>query len=195
MKKIFLLIFFNAIILYSFGQSNDINNSYTVKLENLKKGIYLSNQEFIANNPSISSDFLIKTRNRFLQGLFFAKPNILKIKNENGKYKRVKLPCWGFYDGKDLYLVNHKVCYKVDYMGEYSKYSIQIWIMKSNHIPVFTKVEETEIIDFVTDHRFKYSVRGLKKLLKEKNSLLCKEFRKEFHKREKIDMYLLKMNN
>lgn len=195
MKKIFLLIFLNVIVLYSLGQSNENANSYNVSLENLKKGIFLSNQEFIANNPSITSDCLIKNRNRFLQGLFFAKANILKIKHENGRYKRIKIPCWGFYDGKELYLVKHKVCYKVDYIGEYSKYSIQEWIMKSKHIPIFTQIEEIEIIDFATDHRFKYTVRGLKKLLKEKNTLLLKEFRKEHHKREKIDMYLLKMNN
>ena len=200
MKKLLCLYFLFAIYTLAKGQIITFDSA-SIKNGITEKGIYLCWDEFIQNSPSIKSEFLIKERGMIVQGLFFAKPNILKVYIDSlNKYKRIKDQCWGLFDGTDIYLVINKKCYKVEIMGQFSKYKIHVWrIVFVNtgmySIPVPIDDEDNYIIDFTSDNRYRYTLRDFKKLLLKEDESLYNSFITEKRKRKKIDIYLKYLND
>ncbi|HBS85811.1 MAG: hypothetical protein A2W91_13080 [Bacteroidetes bacterium GWF2_38_335] len=99
MTKSFIFIFILIVSLSAKSQNDTIAKFYysipILQAKEYKKGVYRTFEEFKNNSPSITSDFKITYEK-------------IRIKNESGKYKKIKGKYFGACTGKKVYI---KSCY------------------------------------------------------------------------------------
>ena len=81
---------------------NEVN--YKINIQPLKKGAYLTFQEYLNNSPSIIFDFKVVTRSDNRIALWGGKKFKIISKDNNVKQKSINKEFWGLCDGTDCYV-------------------------------------------------------------------------------------------
>ncbi len=83
---------------------NNYSVNYKISNQQLKKGAYLTFQEYLNNNPSVLFEFEVITRTDNQVALWGGKKFRIISKDKNVKHKRVNNEFWGLCDGTDCYI-------------------------------------------------------------------------------------------
>lgn len=95
--------------------------NYLIYTEPLKRGAYMSKDEFLNNNPSIDFAFEIKQRSKFSIVMVGGNDYKVIILDKNIKRKQVKKKFWGICDGKNCYIN----CFRESKLNHYSILTIE----------------------------------------------------------------------
>ncbi len=198
MKRLIFIVFFIQ-SLFVLSQESKVYNVKEIEILNadsLNQGLYISYDEFIHNDPSIT-DVRFHDDKRFEWEIMFfnKKKEDLYIYDENGKKVKLKEKVWGFCNGESIYIYHKKRYCKVEKLG---KYSVFIWKMEQAYFTQssgsFNTAEKEFLMDISTGEIYKLSSKNLKKYVLNNEPELLEKFKNETLRNTMLYLYINKVN-
>ncbi|MEZ4859120.1 MAG: hypothetical protein R2781_09950 [Flavobacteriaceae bacterium] len=173
----------------------------------LISGVYKSSREFKSGQPSYELiGKIIEVESPSL-GVFKGKSSIqaykfdVTSKEEKKMYNKQIGRIFGFSDGESLYVssyrcldcfINEQVYFKVNYIG--NKYAYFEAYFPRDDIRGMNGGDEIVVLSLETGKKFPLTKGWIKKNLKEKDSSLYEDFKKEKSKYDVLKQYLIKLD-
>jgi len=189
MKKAFTLISL-IIIVQSSIKCQDINLEI-VRADSLKKGIYMTFEEFQQNNPSLKVNFGImdhdKIRNKIFNGTSVYD---LFIQDTGKTYVKIRKRHWGLCDGKKVYILYYGNYYQLSLDGKYCQFS------ESQTNALVPMQMNVNFILNATENKVKeYTRVNVAAILKAENKDLYNEYKADQDKGLMMYDYVNRLNN
>jgi hypothetical protein len=166
------------------------NNIEILKADSLKKGIYLTFEEFQHNNPSCLVNFGImdqgEIKNKIYNG---SSVHNLYIQDTSKSFKIIDKEHWGICDGKNVYILYYRNYYQLSLDGKYCQFS-----ETTSDIIAPTEMNFNFILN-ASDNKIKrFTKENLIAILKSENKELYDEFKDEKDKELMKYDYLFRLN-
>jgi hypothetical protein len=176
-------------LVHSVTKCQEINIKI-LRADSLKKGIYLTFEEFQQNNPSLQVNFGIMDHDQISNKIFNGESVYdLYIQDANKTYVKIRERHWGLCDGKKVFILYYGNYYVLSLDGKYCQFS------ESQTNAVIPMQMNVNFIFNAAENKIKeYTKDNVAAILKTENKDLYNEFRADKDKGLMMYDYLNRLN-